>query len=257
MGIDAHMKRAVFLDRDGVLNRAIVRDGKPYPPPNVSELEILPGVEEALAALRKAGFLLIVVTNQPDVARGTTTREESRRSTPRSARCCRSTNSRPATTTPKRAANAASRGPVRCWRRPRFTTLISVRSYMVGDRWRDAEAGQRAGCKTIFIDYRLSGKATRARRLSCRRLCRSSRNHFEVKLLMKTVKELKVKMFADGADKASMLEMNANPLIQGLTTNPTLMKKAGITDYRSFCKDILTHIKDQADFVRGVLRRIR
>ena len=62
---------------------------------------------------------------------------------------------------------------------------------------------------------------------------------------MKTVKELKVKIFADGADKASMLEMHANPLIQGLTTNPTLMRKAGVTDYPSFCKDILKYIKDK------------
>jgi transaldolase len=62
---------------------------------------------------------------------------------------------------------------------------------------------------------------------------------------MKSVKELRVKLFADGADKASMLEMHANPLIKGLTTNPTLMRKAGITDYRAFCKDILGAIKDK------------
>ncbi len=63
---------------------------------------------------------------------------------------------------------------------------------------------------------------------------------------MKKVEDLKVKLFADGADKAGMLEMYANPRIQGLTTNPTLMKKAGITDYREFCKDILTHVKDKS-----------
>ena len=68
------MRRAVFLDRDGVINRAVVRDGKPYPPANLSEIEILPGVPEALALLHQAGFMLIVVTNQPDVARGTTPR---------------------------------------------------------------------------------------------------------------------------------------------------------------------------------------
>jgi len=62
---------------------------------------------------------------------------------------------------------------------------------------------------------------------------------------MKKVEELKVKIFADGADKTGMLEMYAKPFIKGLTTNPTLMKKAGITDYRAFCKDILTHIKDK------------
>lgn len=62
---------------------------------------------------------------------------------------------------------------------------------------------------------------------------------------MKKLEQLKVKIFADGADKAGMLEMYAKPFIKGLTTNPTLMKKAGITDYRAFCKDILTEIKDK------------
>lgn len=62
---------------------------------------------------------------------------------------------------------------------------------------------------------------------------------------MKKVEELKVKIFADGADKTGMLEMYAKPYVKGLTTNPTLMKKAGITDYRVFCKDILTAIKDK------------
>jgi len=62
---------------------------------------------------------------------------------------------------------------------------------------------------------------------------------------MKKVQDLKVKIFADGADKAGMLEMYAKPFVKGLTTNPTLMKKAGITDYRAFCKDILTSIKDK------------
>jgi transaldolase len=60
---------------------------------------------------------------------------------------------------------------------------------------------------------------------------------------MKKIEELKVQIFADGADKAGMLEMYAKPYIKGLTTNPTLMRKAGITDYRAFCKDILAHIK--------------
>jgi transaldolase len=62
---------------------------------------------------------------------------------------------------------------------------------------------------------------------------------------VKKVEELKVKIFADGADKAGMLEMYSKPYIKGLTTNPTLMKKAGITDYRAFCKDILSSIHDK------------
>ena len=62
---------------------------------------------------------------------------------------------------------------------------------------------------------------------------------------MKKIEQLKVKIFADGADKAGMLEMYEKPFVKGLTTNPTLMKKAGITDYRVFCKEILTSIKDK------------
>ena len=73
MGIERG-QRAVFLDRDGVINRAIVRDGRPYPPASLDELEVLPGAGEAIARLRAAGFAIVVVTNQPDVARGTQTR---------------------------------------------------------------------------------------------------------------------------------------------------------------------------------------
>lgn len=62
---------------------------------------------------------------------------------------------------------------------------------------------------------------------------------------MKKIEELKVKIFADGADKVGMLEMYAKPYIKGLTTNPTLMKKAGINDYKAFCKDILRAINDK------------
>jgi transaldolase len=60
---------------------------------------------------------------------------------------------------------------------------------------------------------------------------------------LKTLNDLKVKIFADGAEKASMMEMHSKPFVQGLTTNPTLMAKAGIKDYRAFCKDILSEIK--------------
>jgi transaldolase len=59
---------------------------------------------------------------------------------------------------------------------------------------------------------------------------------------MRTLKDLKVKIFADGADKAGMLQLNANPLIQGLTTNPTLMRKAGLTDFEAFARDVLQSI---------------
>lgn len=62
---------------------------------------------------------------------------------------------------------------------------------------------------------------------------------------MNAIEQLKVKIFADGADKAGMMEMHAKPFIKGLTTNPTLMRKAGISDYRAFAKEILSAIKDK------------
>src|SRR5271154_6113975 len=74
MGIH-EMTRAVFLDRDGVINRAIERDGKPFAPTSYSEFEIYPEVPAACAKLKAAGFLLIVATNQPDVGRGTMKQE--------------------------------------------------------------------------------------------------------------------------------------------------------------------------------------
>jgi D-glycero-D-manno-heptose 1,7-bisphosphate phosphatase len=147
------MRRAVFLDRDGVINRAMVRDGKPYPPANLAAMEILPGVPRAMDALRGAGFMLIVVTNQPDVARGTTPRA-----------VVEEINSYLLDRLPIdefRTCYHDSVDGCSC-RKPMPGALLAAAnehgidlqaSFMVGDRWRDIEAGQRAGCKTIFIDY--------------------------------------------------------------------------------------------------------
>ena len=75
MGIgDEVMRAAVFLDRDGVISHATVWRGKPYPPRSLAELKLLPGVQEALRALKAAGYCLVVVTNQPDIARGSARR---------------------------------------------------------------------------------------------------------------------------------------------------------------------------------------
>jgi D-glycero-D-manno-heptose 1,7-bisphosphate phosphatase len=146
-------RRAVFLDRDGVINAAVVRDGKPYPPADVAAVEILPGVAAALTQLGLAGFVRVVVTNQPDVARGKQTREaidaihaHLRRELPLDAiyacfhddadRCtCR----KPA---PGMLLDAA-----------RDLDLDLPNSFMIGDRWRDIDAGIAAGCRTIFINH--------------------------------------------------------------------------------------------------------
>ena len=145
------MRRAVFLDRDGVLNRAIIRDGRPYPPSDLKQLEILPGVAESLRRLHAAGFLLVVVTNQPDVARGVQKRETVE-----------------AVNTVLRAGLPIDDFKVcyhddrdKCGCRKPHPGLLNEsaremnidlgKSYMIGDRWRDIEAGERAGCTTILI----------------------------------------------------------------------------------------------------------
>jgi len=144
--------RAVFLDRDGVLNAVVMRGGRPSAPRTLAEFEILPGVSESLAALRAAGFLLVVASNQPDVARGLVTRETVEGMHDR-----------------LRAALPLDDVRV-CWEietptstcyKPKPGMLIAAadergidlrRSYMVGDRWRDVGAGKAAGCFTVFVD---------------------------------------------------------------------------------------------------------
>jgi D-glycero-D-manno-heptose 1,7-bisphosphate phosphatase len=152
VGIDAVKPRAVFLDRDGVLNRAVVRGGKPYPPASVNDLDILPGVDSALARLKAAGYRLVVVTNQPDIARGTTTRAG-----------VDAIHTRMAALLPIdefRVCPHDDRDACAC-RKPRPGLLVDppttdvAASVMVGDRWRDIEAGRAAGCRaTILVDYK-------------------------------------------------------------------------------------------------------
>lgn len=143
--------RAVFLDRDGVINRALVRDGKPYPPASAEDVEILPGVPEALRRLRAAGYRLIVVTNQPDIARGSAT-----------AASIEAINERLRQTLPLDEIRVCPHDDTdNCdCRKPKPGLLLQppahdmAASVIVGDRWRDISAGLSAGCgATILIDY--------------------------------------------------------------------------------------------------------
>jgi D-glycero-D-manno-heptose 1,7-bisphosphate phosphatase len=151
-------RRAVFLDRDGVINQAIVRGGKPYSPQSVDALEILPRVAQALEDLRSAGYLNVIVTNQPDVGSGKLARStveamhlHLRNKLPIDAvKVCYHTD----------ADNCACRKP-----KPGMIldaaseyALDLGKSYLVGDRWRDVEAAQAAGCQALFIDYQYSEK---------------------------------------------------------------------------------------------------
>ena len=144
---------AVFLDRDGIINRALVRDGKPYPPAQLNYFEILPGSVTSLLRLAEFGYVLIGVTNQPDVARGTQSRE-----------VVESFNALIQSTLPVRDIFVCYHDNAdHCdCRKPKPGLILQAtdkydldlsNSWMVGDRWKDIAAGQVLGLKTIFVDY--------------------------------------------------------------------------------------------------------
>jgi D-glycero-D-manno-heptose 1,7-bisphosphate phosphatase len=146
-------RSAVFLDRDGVLNRPVVRDGRPYPPASVADLEIVPEAGGACRRLRHAGFLLVVVTNQPDVARGAVSLGE--------VNAINRVLVDELDIDDVRVCPHDDSDQCRC-RKPaagllldaaRFHGIDLASSFMVGDRWRDIEAGRKAGCHTILVDY--------------------------------------------------------------------------------------------------------
>lgn len=142
----------VFLDRDGVLNAAVVREGRPYPPRSAGEMRILPGAIAACAELRAAGLPLIVVTNQPDIGRGTADQDDVARI---NARLVTLLKVDEVVTCPHDDADGcACRKPL-----PGMITAAAERwaidlsaSVTVGDRWRDIDAGRAAGTRTVFID---------------------------------------------------------------------------------------------------------
>jgi D-glycero-D-manno-heptose 1,7-bisphosphate phosphatase len=141
------------VDRDGVINRAVVKDGRPYPPQSLLEVEILPGVAAAIRSLKTAGFLVVAVSNQPDVARGTQSRE-----TVESIN--RHLGSMLGIDQFQICYHDDADG-CQC-RKPKPGLLLDAAaqlgidlrsSVLVGDRWQDTSAGRAAGCKTIWIDY--------------------------------------------------------------------------------------------------------
>ena len=146
------MRKAIFLDRDGVINKIFIKNNLPFSPPTFDLLEILPGVKESILRLKKLNFVCLVVTNQPDVSRGKIEKKIVIK------------------------MNNYLKDEIKlddifvCYhddadnckcRKPKPGLLLEAckkwnidlkRSYMIGDRWKDIEAGKSAGCKTIFID---------------------------------------------------------------------------------------------------------
>jgi D-glycero-D-manno-heptose 1,7-bisphosphate phosphatase len=146
-------RRAIFLDRDGVLNEAVVRNRKPFAPASVDELIITDSAKVMLPIWRAQNFLLICVTNQPDVQRGWVTKASVEAINQKIAAVLQLDDF---------YACYHDDADVCACRKPEPGALIAAAekhdidlsaSYMIGDRWKDVAAGKAAGCKTIFIDY--------------------------------------------------------------------------------------------------------
>ncbi len=144
-------KRAVFLDRDGVINQTVWKMGKPRAPYTLEEFSFCAGVAEAISFLKEEGFVLVVVTNQPDVARGWVTRE--------AVDLVNNYVSESLNLPDIRACFHTDTDRCEC-RKPRPGMLLEAakehnidlsKSFMVGDRISDVEAGRSAGCRTVLI----------------------------------------------------------------------------------------------------------
>ena len=151
--VNIKLRPAVFLDRDGVVNAVKLKNRKPYPPSNLDELIILDGVRESVKKFELNGLTVVVVTNQPDITNGHTTFKIVKEIHQRIAQltglryfyvCHHNSEAQCLCRKPKPGllTNAAS-----------DLKLDLKNSFMVGDRWRDVEAGASAGCKTFFISY--------------------------------------------------------------------------------------------------------
>jgi D-glycero-D-manno-heptose 1,7-bisphosphate phosphatase len=145
------VRRAVFLDRDGVISANVQHDGRPVAPTSMADFCILPGVEKATQCLKELGFILIVVTNQPDISTGRNTmatldrmHDEMRRRLPLDEiKVC--------THVDADACHCRKPKPGLLLDAARERGIDLSKSIMIGDRWRDIEAGQAAGCSTILI----------------------------------------------------------------------------------------------------------
>lgn len=208
--------------------------------------------------MKAAGFLLVVVTNQPDVGRGTQTQatvEEMHRAlrlaipfldqievcyhggTGYGTECdCRK---------PK---------PGMILRAAQDLSIDLETSYLIGDRWRDIDGARAAGCRSIFIDWHYAESLSQAPDL----IVANFRAAVEAVLRETSVAvssrdanlpmnydlaDLPIKIFADGADLEGIIDLYRKPYIKGLTTNPTLMRKVGITDYETFARSVLEAVQ--------------
>jgi transaldolase len=247
-------RAAVFLDRDGVLTEAMTVEGRPHPLPPEAGVKLQPGAAAACRRLREAGLLLICVTNQPDIARGTV-----------SAAAVSAVNAELATLLELDAVMVCPHDdgdgcdcrkplPGLLLRAARSLHVDLSRSVMVGDRWRDVEAGRNAGTATIFVDNRYDERrpggpdATAASLLDAvpdiLRMTMGNATLHQPAVNTLDPRNLQVEIFADGANCPAIVELAKDPLIKGFTTNPTLMRAAGVTDYETFAREVVAAVPD-------------
>lgn len=146
-------KRGAFLDRDGVINKALVIGGAPFPPRNLKEVEILSGVQEAINLLFQNSIEIIIVTNQPDVARGVTTQKSVESINEYLLKELGIRHSYVCFHDDPEGCNCRKPKPGLLLTAAKDLDLDLKNSFMVGDRWRDIAAGQAVGCKCFFVDY--------------------------------------------------------------------------------------------------------
>lgn len=152
------MRQAVFLDRDGTINWNEVRDGKPYSPTRLEDFRYLPGVPEAIARFRARGYLVIVVTNQPDLTTGKTSAETIDAMHTRLRDELGVDDITVCPHTDEAGCDCRKPKPGLLLRAAATWGIDLARSVMVGDRWRDVEAGRAAGCATVHIDHGYTGE---------------------------------------------------------------------------------------------------
>jgi D-glycero-D-manno-heptose 1,7-bisphosphate phosphatase len=153
------VRRAVFLDRDGVVNGSCLIEGIPKPPRRISEVLILEDVTTAVELIKSLDFLPVVVTNQPDVARGRSTRNEVEEINKYIGELTGISHFYTCFHDDSAGCNCRKPAPGLILEASKDLGIDPTESYMVGDRWRDVAAGQEAGCRVFFIDYSYPEKA--------------------------------------------------------------------------------------------------
>lgn len=264
------MNKATFLDRDGVLNPLVynLETGEYESPHYPEDFSIYPYVAPALKQLLEAGFLLFLVSNQPSYAKGKTTLENIKNIQLQFEEYLAYEGiefqefyycyHHPQGIVPEYSIQCRCRKPG-----TQFLEEAQLRyeldlqnSWFIGDQDTDVECGQLMGIRTVLIQNKHSskkrvknGSAFTANNLgeAVQIVCEKRKqngNYFSMVKGEGAMNELKIKLFADGAVLADMKNAYAGGLVKGFTTNPTLMKKAGITDYNQFAKDVLAEIND-------------